>query len=171
MAYKSHLVRSSLRGNSLRKCNGGLDCHRRTRSLGSLARCHRHFGVGSVALGAPDMSDARRATRSVAAAHPGVTVPHEWTRRGRWWCVIAIIAIRVIGPGCDCAPDDSAGYDPGRHSAPKRTGPTSPPRIRRAQRRPCCRADDYRRDQNVPNLSHIFTPNLLSKQSHITVYT
>jgi hypothetical protein len=38
---------------------------------------------------------------SVTAAHPGVTVPHEWTRWGRRRCVIAIIAIiaiRVIGP-------------------------------------------------------------------------
>ena len=85
--------------------------------------------------------------------------------------MIAIIAIRVIGPGCDCAPDDGAGYDPSRHSAPKRTGPTSPPRIRRAQRCQCRRADDYRRDQSVPNLSHVITPSLLTKQSHSTVYT
>src|SRR6516225_194817 len=49
--------------------------------------------------------------------------------------------------------------------------PATSPRIRRAQRRQYRCADDCRRDQTVPNLSHAITSSLLPKQSHITVYT
>ena len=97
----------------------------------------------------------RRRRRSVAAAYPGVTVPYDWTWRGRWR---SIIPIRVIRPRCDCAPDDGAGYGPGCHSAPKRTwAPAPPPRICGTQRCQCRRADDCHSDENVLNLSHAIT--------------
>jgi hypothetical protein len=100
------------------------------------------------------------ATLSVAAAYPGVTIPHGWTAR-----VWSIVTIWVIRPRCDCAPDHGARDGPSCHSTPeKRTGsPASPPRIRGAQCCQCRRADDCCRDHSVPNLSHAITPELTSQ--------
>jgi hypothetical protein len=52
MAYRRRLARTSLRGSSLRKCNGGLDCHRRTRTrTHTHDRTHNHHsGSGRMGL-------------------------------------------------------------------------------------------------------------------------
>src|SRR6516165_3902260 len=62
-------------------------------------------------------ASCERATLSVTATHPGVTVPHGWTARvsvGIW----SVVAIRVIiRPRRDCASDDSTGNDSANHSS------------------------------------------------------